>query len=508
MVILKKCIIGIISAICFCLLLFLALVLIPMRTLSFDKEISTSTLIRNVSIVDVKNDTILPARNVLVVGQTIKTISTDEIEISGEMRQLDGTGKYLIPAFWDMHVHLMNLSPAIGYPMFIAHGVMHVRDMRGALNNRDLLASDISKVKDWNDLVSKRELMGPMVHSYSTHALEGPHRMYRSLPDYFNCATPQDAIKLVRHFKESGYNQIKVYNNLSRDSFFALAKEAQIQGMEIVGHKPFRITAIEASNAGMKSLEHGKFLIWESTPKRDEIINHPNPGSLDNTGFRRQLLDEHDPELLKEIFDTFVVNQTYYCPTLLTRKADAFADGPDFRKNYDQVNFIFRFLAFEDLDQTISEDPTAFGRNTYVDFYKKSLEVTYEAYINGVKILAGTDVPELPGSSLHEELEELSFAGIPNFEVLRTATLYPAQYYNLESLYGSIEEGKLANLILLNENPITSISNTKEIHSLFIKGDYIDENKRKSILAQTNKLSKSLTATANLIWAMILFLTI
>lgn len=487
---------------------FLMLVIIPLKPFRLEKSDSPIILITNITIVDVKKDTLLPSRDVLIQDQVIQAIDTEPLTYAGKILHIDGTGKYLIPALWDMHVHLMHYSPVLGYPQFLANGVMHVRDMRGALNKRDLFASDISYLKEWNVSVEKGDMLGPIVHSYSTPALDGPHSMYRSLPDFFNCETPEDAVQLVRHFKNLGYNQVKIYNNLSRESFFAIADEANRLGLDIVGHKPFRISAIEASNAGMKSLEHGKFLLWETTSRHHEIIHHPNPGSLDNTAFRRHLIDDHDTLMLQEIVKTFVANDTYYCPTLLTRQADALADDSAFRSRYKDINFIFRFLAFEDLGQVVSEDSTELGRRTYRDFYAKSRELTYQAYKGGVKILAGTDVPEMPGISLHQELQILALAGLPAFEILRTATLYPAEYYQLAQYYGSVEVGKMADLVILDKNPVLDISNTQSIHSLVVKGRYIDHGQRKALINKSAKRSKSVWMTAKLIWAMLLFMTI
>jgi imidazolonepropionase-like amidohydrolase len=103
------------------------------------------------------------------------------------------------------------------------------------------------------------------------------------------------------------------------------------------------------------------------------------------------------------------------------------------------------------------------------------LQISGAAYKRGVKILAGSDVPELPGISLHEELAELSKAGLSKFEVLRSATLYPAQYYRLESQYGSIREGKKADLLLLSKNPIVAIENTKTVSSIIFDGRHLDQ---------------------------------
>jgi imidazolonepropionase-like amidohydrolase len=216
-----------------------------------------------------------------------------------------------------------------------------------------------------------------------------------------------------------------------------------------------------------------------------------------------KILEGHDTLKLNQLFETFRRNGTWYCPTHLTRKADAFAEDSAFRLRYKDMNPILRFLAFEDLDATVQEDSTALGRQIYKDFYYKGLEVSQKAYKHGVKLLAGSDVPELPGSSLHDELHELSQAGIPNFEVLRAATCYPAQYYHLEGVYGSVTPGKVADLVLLSGNPIHDIRNTRKIEGVFFEGLYLDRSKISGISKEVDKTSKSFTISVKLVWDML-----
>ena len=125
-----------------------------------------------------------------------------------------------------------------------------------------------------------------------------------------------------------------------------------------------------------------------------------------------------------------------------------------------------------------------------------------------MNILAGSDVPELPGSSLHDELLELRRAGLPAFEVLRTATLYPAQYFDAETRYGSIKAGKVADLVILNANPVTNISHTRSISGVFFNGNHIADAQVEALVSQTNELSNGILVSAKLIWAMLLNMTI
>ncbi len=487
---------------------FALLVFYPLPQNGFARQDYNAYVIRNISLIDVENDTVLPGRNILIRGNLIASVSETEFDVLPGQGIIDGTGKFALPALWDMHAHLMQLSPATGYPLFIANGVTNVRDMRGAINNRDLFASSVARTKAWNAAVQLGEMVGPRVHGHTSFAVEGPHRMFKGSPDYFNCTTPAEAKKLIHYLKAHAFTQVKVYNNIPRASFFALAAEAKRAGLDVVGHKPYRVTAIEASNAGMKSLEHARFLLWESFSGADEVVTAANPGKRDNSNFRKRLLAEHDTVKLRQILETFARNRTWYCPTHLTRKADAYAGNAEFRKRYDHINPLLRFLSLEDLDATISEDTSATAREVYLDFYLQGYRISHQAYRQGVKLLAGSDVPELPGSSLHDELWELRRAGLPAFEVLRTATLYPAQYFNAEARYGSIRAGKVADLVILNANPVTNISHTRSISGVFFNGNHVADARVKALISQTNELSNGILVSAKLIWAMLLNMTI
>lgn len=490
-------------------ILFFVLVIFPFSKIGFPEKDYTHLVIDNVNIVDIKNDTIYQNQFLTIEGNHIKKISALSIDTNKEkLKRIDGSGKYLIPALWDMHVHLSKQSPISAYAEFIVNGVMHVRDMRGAYNDRDHFASTPERIRNWNQKVKGLELLGPTVHNATSFALEGPSAMFDKSPDFFNCSNPEEAKELVSFFKDQEIDLIKIYNNIPVDAFFTLMKEAKLAGITVAGHKPVRVSTIEAANAGMRSMEHARFLIWDSFAGSQELRKDKNPKSRDHTKLRRQMLAEHDSLLLSANLRALKSNQTWYCPTHLTRKSDAFADDIHFRAKYDHINPIFRFLSFEDLDATINEDSTALGRKTYRDFYAKALDITKTANESGVKILAGSDVPELPGSSLIDELQELSNAGLTNYEVLKTATLHPAEYYALDHEFGTIEVGKKADLILLSQNPIADISSLRNVNGIIYKGNYLDADEISRLRQKINSRNKSLLLSAKLIWSILLYMTI
>ncbi|WPP49917.1 hypothetical protein [Catalinimonas niigatensis] len=137
---------------------------------------------------------------------------------------------------------LTKRSPNSAYAQFVINGVMHVRDMRGTYNNRDHFASTPYRIREWNQKVTNMELLGPIVHSIPSFAIDGPNPMFDNSPEYFNCANSEQAKMLVKYFQEQGVTLIKTYNNIPREAFFILMREAKKAGIEVAGHKPARVS--------------------------------------------------------------------------------------------------------------------------------------------------------------------------------------------------------------------------------------------------------------------------
>ncbi|NMH87315.1 amidohydrolase family protein [Flavivirga algicola] len=490
------------------LLLFVGFVIYPFSAIKPPPQNGKDMIIKNINIVDVTKDTILKNKHILIKEDRVSKISDNAFEFAeSDTKIIDGTNKFVMSGLWDMHAHLFKQAPHVDYPEYLRYGVTHVRDLMGAYNERSPFAGSQERIEKWNNQVIKQEIIGPRTHGFASFPVEGSSPMFKNCPDFFNCATPKDAKKLVQFFNDKGVTLIKVYNNISKDAFFTLMKEAKKLGIEVSGHKPVRVSTIDASNAGMKTLEHARFFIWDSFKGAALLRQSDNPKGEDCTQLRATMLQQHDSTMLYNMFDTFVKNNTWYCPTHLTRKADAYADNEAFRKRYDHINSILRMFSFEDLDGVIYEDTTSYGRKIYKDFYLKGLEITGQASKHGVKLLAGSDVPELPGSTLHEELQELSKAGLTNYEVLRTATLNPAIYYNLEHLYGSVSENKIADLVILSKNPISDIKNTTSITGIINNGVYLNNNYLYDVKDKINNRRKSLHMNAKLIWDILIHMT-
>ena len=205
---------------------FIVLVVWPLSYFTYPESQYAILIIDNVSVIDIEEDTIYQNRHVIIRDGTIEKIVDSNSQYDErkweKVKRINGSGQFLLPALWDMHVHLTNRSPHIAYPAFLSHGVTYVRDMRGAYDERDPFAGVQSRLEKWNSEVKNHKLIGPSLHSFASFAVEGPHEMFKGSPSFFICSTPADAVNLVQYLKKRNVTLIKIYNHVPREAFFAL----------------------------------------------------------------------------------------------------------------------------------------------------------------------------------------------------------------------------------------------------------------------------------------------
>jgi hypothetical protein len=187
------------------------------------------------------------------------------------------------------------------------------------------------------------------------------------------------------------------------------------------------------------------------------------------------------------VFRTFVRNGTYITPTHLTRKMDAFADDSAFRNDtrmkYVSLRVQTAWLA--DASGMVASDSTAAGRKSFMDFYRKGLTLTNEAYRAGVQVMLGTDAGDsfvFQGAGVHDELGELVKAGLTPAEALRAATLTGAQFLGRTADFGTVEAGRYADLLLLDANPLEDIGNSRRIRTVVRAGTVLERAALDSML--------------------------
>ncbi|MBW3671601.1 MAG: amidohydrolase family protein [Acidobacteria bacterium] len=453
--------------------------------------------ITNVALVDVASATVIPAQTVLVEGNRIRAVGRDRSVPAGTL-VIDGSGKYLMPALWDMHTHVYAVSPMLDLPLYIAWGVTNVRDMQGCPQPEDPFVACPEDKRRWTNEAVNGRRVGPRIVAAASWMANGPGMVQRlgDVPDFFDTANPEQARAFVRHFAPSA-DAIKVYDRIPRDSYFALVDEARRVGIDVVGHRPRAVSAIEAA-AHQKSIEHARFILHESFAGSADLRERPPSEWREE---RQQMLDGHDAEMARAIFDAMRENGTWYVPTHLTRWSDAWADDPRVREDplLRYLHPLMKRQWLEDVDELLEEDPSPAARETYRAFHQKGLELTRAAHEAGVGILAGSDYV-VAGADLHRELLQLEAAGLPPAAVLRAATISPAEYFGLEGDYGSIAPGKVADLILLRGNPLDEIANTSQIEAVAFDGNLYDRDALDRISDHVERRARSWTVGCKIIW--------
>lgn len=447
----------------------------------------------DVSVVDVGSGTIVPRQTVVMEGGRIVAKP-----VPAGARVVDGRGRFLLPGLWDMHTHVFAVSPLLDLPLYVAYGVTNVRDMQGCPQPGDPFAACPEDKRRWSDEAIAGKRVGPRIDGATSWMANGPGMAARlKAPAYFDTATPEQARQFVRHFAGS-VDAIKVYNGIPREAYLALSDEARRLGVDLIGHRPYAVSAIEAA-AHQRSIEHARFLLHESFPGSAELRRVA--GTKQWREDRRRMLDEHDPAMAQAIFAAMKQHGTWYVPTHLTRWSDAYGDHPSVREDplLQYLHPLMKRQWLEDIDELIAEDPSPAGREAYRQFYRKGLELTGAAHRSGVRILAGTDYI-VAGADLHRELEQLVMAGLTPADALRAATLSPAQYYGRERDYGTIAPGKVADVVLLSANPLDDIRNTQKIEAVVFNGNLYDRAALDEIQAYVRRRARSWTAACKIVW--------
>lgn len=460
-------------------------------------------VIANVTVIDVATGATIPHQSILVDKGRIAAIDeAEKLAVPSNAFRLDGSNRFLMPSLWDMHVHIYKTTPLLDMPLFIRYGVTNVRDMTSCPKANDPFIACPEDLKRWTQAAAANQMVGPRIQGITSWLLNGPgiHKAIKGLPDFFGGADAQQARQFVRYY-HGKVDALKVYDHISRDAYFALADEAKKSGMDIVGHRPHAISAIEAA-AHQKSIEHARFMLHESFAGSAALREAAQKGQWKED--RQRMLDEHNPELAKAIFAAMKAAGTWYVPTHLTRRVDAYGDDALILEDplLRYLHPLMKWQWLEDVNKTIDEDPSPQARQTYRDFYKKGLELTGAAHEAGVKVLLGTDYI-VAGGTVHDELQQLVLAGLSPAEALRAATLSPAEYFELQNDYGQVKPGMVADLILLDKNPLEDIRHSSSIETVIFNGNLYDRAALETIEQLVERRAKSWAIGCKILWEFI-----
>jgi imidazolonepropionase-like amidohydrolase len=438
---------------------------------------SLQTVISHVTVIDVATGRELRDRTIVIDGDRIRAVrASTPADIQAEGRHIDGRGKYLIPGLWDMHVHGNNDAwYAEWFPLYIANGVTGIREMFGP--------PQADRFR--NDIVA-RHIDAPHIYLASPIVDGDPP----AWPDSLVVGTAQQARRVVDEQKAGGADFIKVYNNLSREAYFAVLDEAKLEHISVAGHVPFSVTVQEASAAGQVSLEHLYGFPTACSSNAVELQARRATASTraDRHAVVLEAVRTLNDSKCRRVFSLLKRNLTWQVPTLAVFNADFVSNADpahtDARLQYfsgDGLKWLRGdYSAYPEMN---SESETAYRR----ELFEFMIKVTGAMFRTGVPMLAGTDTGNayvFPGFSLHEELALMVQAGATPLQALRSATRNPAVFMHSTDRFGAIAARKVADLVLLDADPLADIHNTSKISAVFLAGKLFDRATLDQLLNQ------------------------
>jgi len=462
-------------------------------------------VLTHVTVIDTTGGPLQADVMVVISGDRIAAIGkSGKIRVPASNQIVDATGKFLIPGLWDMSAWFYEKDYL---PIFIANGVTGVREMEAYAEHHEF-----RKETEAGQLLGPRMVIG-------TRGVEGPKVIH---PWTIPLANQAEARQAVINAQKYGADFIRlgVTGTLPREAFFALADEAKKRGIPFEGHVPASVSVEEASNAGMRSIDplpaifdaDVEILAACSSRKADLLkswqealakylasSDQPNawyaltagPGSR----ARMQLaLETYDQRKAEALFAILRANHTRFCPTLTAERNSAFLEDPSIASD-PRLKYVSAGERswWNGENNGRSKNWSAEDFAVRKRFYQKYLEIVGAMRRAGVEFLAGTTTEEpestVPGFGLHDELAVLVQAGLTPMEALQTATLNPARFLGREHDFGTVATGKIADLVLLDANPLGDINNTRKIAAVVYRGKLYPRASLDAMLAKIEALA-------------------
>ena len=450
--------------------------------LSIEIVAHPSLIIENITLIDAEN----PVRfnqTVLIEDGKIQSIinPNERRKEQNNHTIIDGSGKFLIPGLWDAHVHL-TFIPEIDHEtyfnLFLKNGITSIRDTGAVIEK---LQPSLNYIKENPNKTPRLFYAGPLI--------DGRDRVYKGKEPGFpelsiGIDESSNIENVVNGLLDNGVTFLKSYEMLSKETYLELLQIAKKNNLRVTGHIPLSIDLEEAIEAGLGGMQHVRNMDLACSLDAPELLTKrrsqlKNENAIAGSALRTKIhsaqryysIDNHDPKRCLKIIKKLATYGVFQTPTLTINTLDSrrFYADPEWRETYQYLPEEAR----KNWDEGSIESTNLAVTDNALIFDKWSLDLVNIMNQEGVKIIAGTDTPIgylTPGYSLHKELELLFEAGMTTREVLRSATITPAEFLNMENQMGTIVEGKLADLVILNSNPLESISNTQDIHMVISKG--------------------------------------
>jgi imidazolonepropionase-like amidohydrolase len=423
------------------------------------------------TVVDVAAGTLQPGRTVVVTGDRIVAVAASPDGFVPRAT-VDGTSRFLMPGLWDNHVHfgggtaLIDENRAL-LPLYIAHGITAVRDAAGDLS---------PSVLEWRAAVAAGTLQGPRIFT-SGPKLEGIASIW---PGDLEVGTPAEVMAALDTLKGMQVDFVKITENTLKPELYLLGvREARARGWKVSAHVPLAVTLDQASEAGLGSIEHMSYLLRGGSPREAELSAAVAAGTMSPADALTAMIDSFDETTAVTTYRRLASRGTAVTPTLNGSRILAYLDqeshaadpylqylGPGLKATYEGR-----------VTRAAADDAAAVARRH--DRFEKAARLLPLLRQAGVTILAGTDAGFLnsfnyPGIGLHDELEVLVRYGLTPQQALVASVVNGPAFLGHAADYGAVAAGKVADLVLLDGNPLEDIRATRAVRGVVLHGRFFD----------------------------------
>ncbi len=424
-------------------------------------------VIKNVHVIDEKGRLWGEPYSIYIQGGTIAEI--DPLDTSKNLygtKEIDASGKYLLPGFWDNHVHFRGGEQLIAQnekflEQYINHGITTVRDAGGDLT---------SQIQQWNQEIQNNHRIGPTIYT-SGPKLDGPNARWEGS---ISVNSKNDITTALNSLQALQTDYVKLYDStLSRKQYLNIIKTAETREMITSGHMPFTVELKEAIEAGLDNIEHLYYVLKGCSSQEKEITQQITNGTLSFWESMEQLIETYDKITAQQTFAHLKENNTFVTPTLHIGNILSYLDEIDHSQDTYLKHLEDAFISTYEGRNKRAINASAKSKKDRKELQEFFIKLTKSIHDEGVQLLAGSDCGAYnsyiyPGPSLHDELAQMVQAGLSPTQALQTSSYNGARFLHKED-YG-IKIGSKADLVILSKNPLEDIKNTRGIEVVIKNG--------------------------------------
>ena len=419
-----------------------------------EKVSDTAILISNVTVIDVITGELLPDRQMVIDSGKIKKIAVSLENEEVYKTIIDGQGKYALPGLAEMHAHIP--SPPASKErteetlfLYLSNGITTIRGMLGHPSHLELRIA-----------AERGELFSPRIFT-SSPSLNGN-----------SVTSAEEAMEKVIAYKNEGYDFLKIHPGIKRDVFDELVKTANESGISFSGHVPVDVGIEHALESKYASIDHVDGFLEGLVPMSEKV--DPNENGFFGYNFTKLA----DTTMIDELVELSKNNKVWIVPTQsLFERWFAPVDG-EILLQQPEMKYMpaSTLLEWRKRKEASTGPGTNFDKTQWETFIDIRRKLIYALNKTGHGLLLGSDAPQLfnvPGFSIHHEMEGMLKSGLSPLEILQSGTINPALFFNMESVFGQLKEGMAADILLVNSNPVEDISALKDLSGVMVRGKWI-----------------------------------